>query len=149
MTFKECFMTTGHQKQDNDLEKKLILRGGISKWWGGKRQNFGQRGGVPPLTPPPWETLLCNLPYLIKSCQNGRLYLRITDVWKGWGVPFPLRVKKSTFVFLPFFNFLRFWLIHAFLLIRNSKEPLAQQVSSFLAGCTIQRMLECVHPLSN
>ena len=21
MTFKECFMTTGHQKQDNDLEK--------------------------------------------------------------------------------------------------------------------------------
>ena len=31
MTFKDCVMTTCHQKQDNDLEKKLILRGGISK----------------------------------------------------------------------------------------------------------------------
>ena len=51
-------MTTGHQKQDNDLEKKLILRGGISKSWGGKRQHFGQRGGVPPLPPlrgKPWR----------------------------------------------------------------------------------------------
>ena len=28
---KECFMTTGHQKQDHDLEKKKILRGGIGK----------------------------------------------------------------------------------------------------------------------
>ena len=28
MTFKECFMTTGHQKQDNDLEKKKDFKGG-------------------------------------------------------------------------------------------------------------------------